>query len=154
MHVAVHEDLAQPRAPEHFSERHAVLGSAVDRDDADVHVRPAHARRRAQRVIHIEPANTSLLATLGTFSGIWGQPLSRTNVGGITGQPVTVYVKDDGQGLTEYTGDLAALELVSRREVTIVIGTPPAQIPTYAWGTERWGCGSFAPRCPTPRCAG
>ena len=87
-------------------------------------------------LIHIEPQTRAWSATLGTFYGIWGQPLSRTNVGGITAQPVTVYVKDDGQGLTEYTGDLAALELVSRREVTIVIGTPPAQIPTYAWGTE------------------
>ena len=95
-----------------------------------------HGDGRSGR-IHIEPANTSLAATLGTFYGIWGQPLSRTNVGGITAQPVTVYVKDDGQGLTEYTGDLAALELVSRREVTIVIGTPPAQIPTYAWETEQ-----------------
>jgi hypothetical protein len=48
-----------------------------------------------------------------------------------------VYLKDDGQGLTNYTGELTALQLISRREVTIVIGTPPAQIPTYAWGTEQ-----------------
>ena len=75
--------------------------------------------------------------TLGTFFGIWGQPLSRSEVGGITSQPVTVYVKDDGQGLVEYTGDIAALEFASRREITIVIGTPPAAIPTYAWGTEQ-----------------
>jgi hypothetical protein len=83
--------------------------------------------------VHIEPANTSLVATLGTFFTIWGQPLSRADVGGITTQPVTIYVKDDGQALTEYTGDPAALELKSRREVTIVIGTPPAAIPTYNW---------------------
>jgi len=87
--------------------------------------------------IHLEPANVSLVAKLGTFFAIWGQPLSRTNVGGITGQPITVYVKDDGEALTEYTGDLSALELISRREVTIVIGTLPAAIPTYAWGTEQ-----------------
>jgi hypothetical protein len=88
-------------------------------------------------MIHVEPANTSLVATLGTFFGIWGQPLSRTDVGGITTQPIAVYVKDEGQGLVEYTGDLSALELLSRREVTIVIGSPPAAIPTYDWGTTR-----------------
>jgi len=87
--------------------------------------------------IHVEPQNTSQSPTLGTFFGIWGQPLSRTEVGGITTQPVTVYVKDDGQGLVEYSGDIAALEFASRREITIVIGTPPAAIPTYDWGTEQ-----------------
>ena len=34
-------------------------------------------------------------------------------------------------------GDIAALEFASRREITIVIGTPPAAIPTYDWGTEQ-----------------
>ena len=29
------------------------------------------------------------------------------------------------------------LEFASRREITIVIGTPPAAIPTYDWGTEQ-----------------
>jgi hypothetical protein len=87
--------------------------------------------------IHVEPQDTTLLPTLGTFFGIWGQPLSRSDVGGITTQPVTVYVKDDGQGLVEYTGDIAALEFASRREITIVIGSPPAAIPTYVWGTEQ-----------------
>jgi hypothetical protein len=87
--------------------------------------------------VHIEPADTSQVPTLGTFFGIWGQTLSRTDVGGITGQPVTVYVRDDGGTLAEYTGDLAALELTSRREITIVIGTPPTAIPTYDWGTEQ-----------------
>jgi hypothetical protein len=94
-----------------------------------------HADGRTGR-IHIEPANTSLVATLGVLYGIWGQPLSSTNVGDLTDQPIAVYFKDDGQPLVQYTGDPAALELRSRREVTIVIGTPPAAIPTYDWGIE------------------
>ena len=75
--------LAQPRAPEHFSERHAVLGSAVDRDDADVHD-GLHTHGDGAALYPIEPARQACYDAR-TFSGIRGEPLSRTNVGGITG---------------------------------------------------------------------
>lgn len=70
--------------------------------------------------------------TLGQFFAIWGQPLSSSNIAGITGQPITVYVNDGG-ALTQYTGDLASLPLTSRREVTIQIGSALPRIPTYTW---------------------
>ena len=70
--------------------------------------------------------------TLGQFFAIWGQPLSQTNVAGLQGSPITVYVNDGGT-LSKYTGDLASLVLPPHGEVTIMIGTPLTQIPTYTW---------------------
>jgi hypothetical protein len=69
--------------------------------------------------------------TLGQFFAVWGEPLSTTNVAGISG-PVTAWVNSNGT-FTQYTGDLASLPLSDKSEVTLVVGTPPAQIPTYTW---------------------
>ncbi len=70
--------------------------------------------------------------TLGQFFAIWGQPLSATNVAGIGPSSYTVYVNNAGT-LSTYTGDPASLVLPAHGEVTIVIGTPLTQIPTYTW---------------------
>ncbi|MGG1947837.1 hypothetical protein AB1286_24065 [Trinickia sp. NRRL B-1857] len=70
--------------------------------------------------------------TLGQFFAVWGQPLSTTNVAGLQASNVTVYVNNGGT-LTQYTGDLASLVLPPKGEVTIMLGTPLAQIPTYTW---------------------
>lgn len=74
--------------------------------------------------------------TLGQFFAVWGQPLSSTNVAGLTGKPISVYVNDAGR-LTKYTGDLGQLALTPKRDISIVVGdTKPAQIANYAW-TDR-----------------
>lgn len=70
--------------------------------------------------------------TLGQFFAIWGEPLTATNVAGLQGSSVTAFVNDGGS-LTQYTGDLASLPLTAHREVTIVVGNPLTQIPTYTW---------------------
>lgn len=70
--------------------------------------------------------------TLGQFFAIWGEPLSANNVAGLQASTVTAYVNDGGT-LTKYTGDLASLVLPANGEVTIMLGTPLAQIPTYTW---------------------
>lgn len=70
--------------------------------------------------------------TLGQFFSIWGETLGTSDVAGVSGSPVTVHVNDGGT-LTQYTGDLAGLVLPAHGEVTIEIGTPLTQIPTYAW---------------------
>lgn len=70
--------------------------------------------------------------TLGQFFAIWGEPLTATNVAGLQGSSVTAYVNDGGK-LTKYTGDLASLALPVHGEVTIMIGNPLTQIPTYTW---------------------
>jgi hypothetical protein len=81
--------------------------------------------------IHIEAPEPRSF-TLGQFFAIWGEPLGRDNVAGMPGLPVTVYVVEDGAA-TEYTDDLAALELESHRDITIQIGTPITEIPTFTW---------------------
>jgi hypothetical protein len=77
-------------------------------------------------------ATTNASYTLGQFFAIWGQTLDASNVAGVTGSPVTIYVNDGG-ALTKYTGDPASLVLPVHGEVTIEIGTPLTQIPTYTW---------------------
>jgi hypothetical protein len=82
-------------------------------------------------ILHVETAAYHRL-TLGQFFAVWGQPLSSTNVAGITGLPIAVYVNDGGT-LSKYTGDIAEIELTRRREITIVLGTAVKQIPSYQW---------------------
>ena len=75
--------------------------------------------------------NASGAYTLGQFFSVWGQPLTTTNVGGVTG-PVTAYIKQ-GSTVGKYTGDLASLPLTPHSEITLVVGATPAQVPTYTW---------------------
>jgi hypothetical protein len=70
--------------------------------------------------------------TLGDMFGVWGEPLSSTNIAGITGEPVVIYIEDNGN-LSQYTGDPNNIDLVWHRSVTIQIGTPLSEIPTYSW---------------------
>jgi hypothetical protein len=82
-------------------------------------------------IIHVEAAAYRRM-TLGQFFSVWGQPLSYTNVAGITDQPVSVYI-NDGDTLVQYTGDPRDIELSPRRSITIVLGTPVSTIPSYRW---------------------
>ncbi|MBN3756633.1 hypothetical protein G3N95_27105 [Paraburkholderia sp. Tr-20389] len=77
-------------------------------------------------------ASTGASYTLGQFFAIWGQPLTSSNVAGLTGMPITIYVNNGGQ-LSKYTGDPANLVLPPHGEVSIQIGTPLGQIPTFTW---------------------
>ena len=77
-------------------------------------------------------ANPATPYTLGQFFAVWGQPLTNTNVAGLTASTISTYVNDGGT-LTPYTGNLADLPLTAHREITIMLGTPLTQIPTYAW---------------------
>jgi hypothetical protein len=81
--------------------------------------------------IHVEAAAAGTF-TLGQFFHIWGQPLDRTNIGGLTGMPVTVYIVNENEtAATEYTGDLSTIELPAHRQITIQIGTAITTIPNY-----------------------
>lgn len=84
--------------------------------------------------IHVEAAAAGMF-TLGQLFAIWGQPLDTTNIGGITGMPVVVYLTDDGV-TTIYSGDLHDIELKSHREVTIQIGTAITAIPQFTWSAH------------------
>jgi hypothetical protein len=83
-------------------------------------------------VIHVE-TSVAKKFTLGQFFSVWGQPLSKTNIAGITGLPVTVFIDDDGQSVAEYTGNLADIELKPHRSITIQVGSALTEIPSYRW---------------------
>ena len=78
-------------------------------------------------IIHTESASPEP-NTLGQFFTEWGVDLSDTCVGEFCSpEPIAFYV--NGQ---LYTEDPRAIELTDRKEIAIVIGTPPAQIPGTA----------------------
>jgi len=81
--------------------------------------------------IHVEAAASGTF-TLGQLFAIWGQPLTNTNIAGLTGMPVKVYVTDDGV-VTEAADSWDSIELKSHREITIAVGTPITEIPNITW---------------------
>jgi hypothetical protein len=82
--------------------------------------------------IHVEAAAPATF-TLGQLFAIWGQPLESTNVAGLTGMPVTIYVTDNNGVVTEATANWRDIELLSHREITIQVGTPVTEIPNFTW---------------------
>jgi len=82
--------------------------------------------------IHVTPAAPGTF-TLGELFQIWGQPLTNTNVAGISGLPIEVYVTDDGMTVKVEDTDWANIELLPHREITIELGTPLEEIPNYIW---------------------
>ena len=82
--------------------------------------------------IHVTPAEPGIF-TLGELFQIWGQPLSNTNVAGITGLPVEIFVTDDGMTTQVDDSDWANIELLPHREITIALGTPLEEIPNFTW---------------------
>jgi hypothetical protein len=91
---------------------------------------PLHTHDKSGK-IHIE-AGAYELFTLGQLFSVWGQPLEATDVAGLTGKPVVVYVTDSGV-VTQATGDWEDIELTSHREITIQVGTPITEIPNFTW---------------------
>jgi hypothetical protein len=78
-------------------------------------------------IIHTESA-TPKPNTLGEFFTEWGVVLSDSCVGEFCSpKPIAFYVNGEA-----YTGDPSAIELTDQKEIAIVIGTPPLQIPSTA----------------------
>ena len=82
--------------------------------------------------IHVTPAAPGVF-TLGELFQIWGQPLTNTNVAGITGLPIEIFVTDNGTTVKVEDYDWSSIELRPRREITIGIGTPLIEIPNFTW---------------------
>jgi hypothetical protein len=83
-------------------------------------------------ILHVESAQT-LRYQLGQFFGEWGVRLTRSCIGNFKG----------GCGLQWYlngkrqTGDPAKLVLKNHEEIAIVVGKPPAKIPsTFNWSAN------------------
>lgn len=85
----------------------------------------------ATGMIHVHGTAPALF-TLGQFFTTWGQSLTGTDIAGLTGMPVRVFVTDNGVA-TENTGDWTQIELSSHREITIQVGTDITAIPSYTW---------------------
>jgi hypothetical protein len=82
-------------------------------------------------MIHVE-TSTAKKFTLGQFFAVWGEPLSRTNVAGLSGASARFFISD-ADVLTEYTDDPNSIELVNHRSIYIVIGAVPATLPRNQW---------------------
>jgi len=80
-------------------------------------------------IIHVEAGDVSAPNggpfTLGNFFDIWGQPLSRNQVGPFKG-PVTAFV--NGQ---PYSGDLSTIPLRAHQIITLEVGNPVVPPPNY-----------------------
>jgi hypothetical protein len=85
-------------------------------------------------LIHME-ADAPTTFTLGQVFAIWGQPLETDNVAGLTGKPISVYTVENAT-VTQVTTDWKAIELPSKKLVTIVVGTPVAEIPNFSWSSN------------------
>lgn len=90
-------------------------------------ISPLHTHY-ATGILHTE-SPTPEPNTLGEFFIEWGVTLSDACVGEYCSpdKPVAFYINGES-----YTGDPNAIELTDRKEIAIVIGTPPAQIPSTA----------------------
>ena len=82
--------------------------------------------------IHVTPATPGIF-TLGDLFEIWGQPLTNTNVAGVSGLPVEIYVTDAGTTTKVDDANWSSIELKDHREITIELGTPLAEIPNFTW---------------------
>jgi hypothetical protein len=82
--------------------------------------------------IHVTPSAEGTF-TLGQLFQIWNQPLTSSNVAGISGLPVEVYVTDNGTVTPVAEADWSSIELKSHREITIALGTSPTEIPNFTW---------------------
>jgi hypothetical protein len=82
-------------------------------------------------IIHIEAPDISPPQggpyTLGMLFDIWGQPLDRNVIAGLTG-PVTAYVNG-----SKYDGDLRAIPLRAHQQIVLEVGTPIVPPPYYAF---------------------
>jgi hypothetical protein len=89
-------------------------------------ISPLHTHD-ASGVIHTESMDPEP-HTLGQFFTEWGVDLSETCVGEhCAPTPIAVYI-----GGQPYTGDPRAIELTDEKVIVIVVGTPPAVIPSTA----------------------
>jgi hypothetical protein len=77
-------------------------------------------------VIHTESAS-STPNRLGQFFTEWNVPMSGTCVGQYCAPSTTIAVYVDG---TKYSGNPADISLTDRKEIAVVVGSAPKQIPS------------------------
>jgi len=90
-------------------------------------ISPLHTHG-ADGIIHTE-SRTQRPNNLGEFFTEWGVPLTDSCIGEYCDPDTTIAIYVDGE---PYTDDPRGIELTDRKEIAIVIGTPPPVIPTTA----------------------
>lgn len=88
-------------------------------------ISPLHTHY-ASGVIHTESAS-STPNRLGQFFTEWGVPVSRGCVGQYCKPATTINVYVNGE---RYSGNLADIPLTDQKEIAVVIGSPPKEIPS------------------------
>ncbi|HEU4655301.1 MAG TPA: hypothetical protein VFS47_15035, partial [Steroidobacteraceae bacterium] len=84
-------------------------------------------------ILHVEAPEPATF-TLGQFFDIWGQPLTNTNVAGLEGMPIVVYLTEsDGTTTIVQDTEWRNIELTSHRLITIQVGSPISKIPNFTW---------------------
>lgn len=85
----------------------------------------------ASGIIHVETPHIEAPGgggyTLGTFFRIWGEPLSRRQVGPYAGR-VTAFVNG-----TQYMGSLNKIALLAHQQITLEVGAPVVPAPNYSF---------------------
>lgn len=90
-------------------------------------VSPLHTHTE-NGILHTESAEAEP-NTLGQFFTEWGVRLTKRCVGGYCKPDTSIAVYLDGE---RFRGDPRGIELLDQREIAIVIGEPPATIPSTA----------------------
>ena len=92
---------------------------------------PIHTHDESGK-IHVEWTEPGTF-TLGNLFTIWKQELSNTNVAGITGLPIEIFVTDGTTVTKVEEADWKNIELKDHREITIALGTSLTEIPNITW---------------------
>jgi hypothetical protein len=123
--AAIGIDIEDPAVKEFDSEIGPSWGGIPEEGCADPCISPLHTHA-SDGVLHTEAASDSP-NTLGEFFTEWGVALDAQCVGGYCEPEAAIDVFVDG-GV--YEGNPAEIELVDQREIAIVIGSPPEEIPS------------------------
>lgn len=77
-------------------------------------------------LLHVEAPQRQPF-TLGQFFTHWDVPLTESCIGGYCRTATSIVVFVDGK---RHGGDPSAIELIDRKEIAILIGSPPKEVPS------------------------
>ena len=122
---AIGIDIDDPAVKEFDTEFGPSWGGIPEEGCDDPCISPLHTHA-SDGVLHTEAA-IDRPNTLGEFFTEWGVALDAECVGGYCEPDAVIQVFIDGEA---FEGDPADIELVDQREIAIVIGSPPDEIPS------------------------
>ena len=118
-------DIENPAVRESESESGPGYGGIPEEGCNEPCISPLHTHF-SDGVLHTESASESP-NTLGEFFTEWGVALDAGCIGGYCEPEAGIQVFVDGD---VYEGDPAEIELTDKREIALVIGSPPDEIPS------------------------